>query len=139
MPSYRLASAEGVFLTALLDDAGIDIDSIIGFNFISTDGFGSFMSKSELLDEERYYYPNIHGDNKEEDAVEVKPILATRSYVAAREEALSFRPDIIDKLNAIRLFVGQKILMMPTMVNLLNGFTNLRWKWRRTNRHPNTN
>ena len=108
LPSYRLASAEGVFLTALLDDAGIDIDSIIGFNFISTDGFGSFMSKSELLDEERYYYPNIHGDNKEEDAVEVKPILATRSYVAARGSTELPSWDIIDKLNAIRLFVGQK-------------------------------
>ena len=108
MPSNRLASAEGVFLTDLLNDAEIDIDSIIGFKFISDDGYGSSISKSELLDVKRYYYPNIHEENQEEGAVEVGPMLALRSYVAGRGSTELPSWDIIDDLNTIRLFVGQK-------------------------------
>ncbi len=103
---YRLGAAEGVPLVDLLNDAKIDIDSITGFKFIATDGHASSISKSELLGEERYYYPNIYGDNKEEGAIEVEPILALKSYMQDTGELPSW--DIIDKLNTIRLFVGQK-------------------------------
>ena len=81
---YRLGAAEGVPLVDLLNDAKIDIDSITGFKFIATDGHASSISKSELLGEERYYYPNIYGDNKEEGAIEVEPILALKSYMQDR-------------------------------------------------------
>ena len=61
MPAYRLGAAEGVYLEDILNEAEINIESIEGFKFISTDDYSTTLSKSELFDGQRYYYPNIFG------------------------------------------------------------------------------
>ena len=108
MPAYRLGAAEGVFLDDLLEDAEIDVSKITAFKFVSTDEYAMPISKSELLDVPRYYYPNIFGADQEEGAELVKPMLALKSYVGARGNSEPPSWDMIDDLNTIRLFVGQK-------------------------------
>ena len=108
MPAYRLGAAEGVFLEDLLGNVEIDVSKVTGFKFISTDGQVMPVSKSELLDVPRYYYPNIFGADQEEGAELVKPMLALKSYVGARGNSEPPSWDMMDDLNTIRLFVGQK-------------------------------
>lgn len=106
MPANRLSAAEGVFLTDLLDEAGIDPDRIVNFGFTSTDNFTTNISKNVLL-ADRYYYPNIFGEDQELGAESVKPMLALKSYVGNRNNAELPSWDIIDDLNTVRLFIGQ--------------------------------
>jgi len=108
MPAYRLGAAEGVFLEDILDDADINVDNVSSFKFISTDGQSMTVSRSELLDVPRYYYPNVFSSNPEEGAVPVKPMLALKSYVGARGSSEPPPFEIMDYQNTIRLFVGQK-------------------------------
>ncbi|MGI6514985.1 MAG: hemoblobin-interacting domain-containing protein [Syntrophomonadales bacterium] len=108
MPAYRLGAAEGVYLEDILNAAEINIESINGFKFVSTDKESFPLSKSELFDVQRYYYPNIFLENKEEGAQVVKPMLALKSYVGSRNDSTLPSWDSIDDLNTIRLFVGQK-------------------------------
>ena len=108
MPAYRLGAAEGVYLEDILNEAEINIESIEGFKFISTDDYSTTLSKSELFDGQRYYYPNIFSENKEEGAQVVKPMLALKSCVGERNDSTLPSWDSIDDKDAIRLFIGQK-------------------------------
>lgn len=62
MPSVCINSARGLGLEDLLEDAGIDINSVETFYFYSTDMKDSWyacLTKSYLLDTTRYYYPHL--------------------------------------------------------------------------------
>lgn len=62
MPSVCIDSARGLGLKDLLDDAGIDVNSVETFYFYSTDMKDSWyacLTKSYLLDTTRYYYPHL--------------------------------------------------------------------------------
>ncbi len=62
MPSVCIDSARGVSLRDLLEDAGIDINSVETFYFYSADiksGWYVCLPKSYLMDTTRYYYPNL--------------------------------------------------------------------------------
>lgn len=89
MPAVCLDSAIGVKLTDLLEDAGIDVNSVELFYFYATDvkkGWYQSLPKSFLLDTKRYYYPNLpaHWDYDEQmsvpgavyGAIEVEPVIA---------------------------------------------------------------
>ena len=106
---YRFGAAEGVYLEDILNDAEIDIETINSFKFISseTPPFTASIT-SELLNEQRYYYPNIFSENKEDGAEAVKPMLAVKSYVGDRDVSTLPSWDSIDDENTIRLFFGQK-------------------------------
>jgi len=106
---YRFGAAEGVYLEDILNDAEIDIETINSFKFISseTPPFTASIT-SELLNEQRYYYPNIFSENKEDGAQVVKPMLAVKSYVGDRDVSTLPSWDSIDDENTIRLFFGQK-------------------------------
>ena len=61
-----VVSARGFYLKDLLEYAGIDLNSIYGFEFYTDDQkVGAFTSftKKELLDTPRYYYPNMGVDD----------------------------------------------------------------------------
>ena len=111
--------AKGVKLADLIEDAGIDINSVQKFYFYSTDikkGWYQCLDKSFLLDTPRYYYPNLPSCWDYETntslpeavygAVLVDPIIAYqdnwRRYVAA--------PDTsdYDTSTRFRLLLGQK-------------------------------
>lgn len=106
---YRFGAAEGVYLEDILNDAEIDIETINSFKFISseTPPFTASIT-SELLNEQRYYYPNIFSENKEDGAQVVKPMLAVKSYVGDRDVSTLPSWDSMDDENTIRLFFGQK-------------------------------
>ncbi|WP_051280417.1 Ig-like domain-containing protein [Anaerovorax odorimutans] len=62
LPAICVDSAEGVKLSDLLEDAGIDINSIQKLYFYSTDienGWYQCLDKTYLFDTPRYYYPNL--------------------------------------------------------------------------------
>lgn len=62
MPAVVIDSAKGVKLTDILEDAGIDVNSVEDFYFYSTDikvGWYQRLPKTYLLDTTRYYYPNL--------------------------------------------------------------------------------
>ncbi|MDO4552263.1 MAG: Ig-like domain-containing protein [Bacillota bacterium] len=84
-------SARGIYLTDLLEYAGVDMSSVHSLAFYTDDqtsgAFTSF-TKAELLDRPRYYYPNLaaneetgevyarNGGDVEEGAVQVQPMMA---------------------------------------------------------------
>jgi hypothetical protein len=62
MSAVCLDTAKGVKLKDLLEDAGIDVNSVQKCYFYATDikkGWYQCLDKSFLLDEPRYYYPNL--------------------------------------------------------------------------------
>lgn len=62
-----VVSARGFYISDLLEYAGIDISSIAGFEFYTDDqktGAFTTMTKKELLDNARYYYPNMGVDDE---------------------------------------------------------------------------
>lgn len=61
-----IVSARGFYISDLLEYAGIDLSSISGFEFYTDDqkvGAFTTMTKRELLDSARYYYPNMGVDD----------------------------------------------------------------------------
>ncbi len=65
-PTKKWYTAEGVKLRALLEDAGIDLNSqnICQMNVKASDGYQMTFTKRELLDDIRYYFPGLK-DNHE--------------------------------------------------------------------------
>jgi hypothetical protein len=62
MPAVVIDSGKGVKFADLLADAGIDVNSIEKFYFYATDvkhGWYEDLDKPYLLDNARYYYPNL--------------------------------------------------------------------------------
>jgi hypothetical protein len=107
MPAARLAVAEGVYLDHLFSRVGVNLDYASQFKFISTDGYETPLSKTELFDVPRYYYPQVVAGS-EEGKVPVKPMLALKSYVGPRNVATPPSWESMDDANTLRLFLGQK-------------------------------
>ncbi|MGD0152507.1 MAG: Ig-like domain-containing protein [Thermacetogeniaceae bacterium] len=118
MPAVVIDSARGVRLSDLLADAGIDINSIEIFYFYATDvthGWYEDLTKPYLLDEARYYYPNLptHWDYDTQSsvtgavygAIRVEPMIAYwdnwQRYVAAPDFSVH------DATTRYRLLFGQ--------------------------------
>ncbi len=62
-----VVSARGFYIKDLLSYAGIDLSSIAGFEFYTDDqkvGAFTTITKKELLDTPRYYYPNMGIDDE---------------------------------------------------------------------------
>ena len=62
MPAVVMNSARGVKLTDILEDAGIDLNSVETFYFYCKDVTSTWyqtLPKAYLLDTDRYYYPNL--------------------------------------------------------------------------------
>lgn len=62
MPAIVLNSAIGVKITDILEQSGIDVNSVEAFHFYCTDVSVSWyesMPKTYLLDTKRYYYPKL--------------------------------------------------------------------------------
>ncbi len=118
MPAVVIDSAQGVKLTDLLEDAGIDINSVEAFYFYATDtkvGWYQCLPKSYLLDTTRYYYPNLptHWDSDTHSsipgavygAVQVEPIIATWDNWQRFATAPDF--SVQDTYTRFRLLFGQ--------------------------------
>jgi hypothetical protein len=119
MPAVVLDSAQGVRLVDILENCGIDINSIDKLYFYTTDvnkGWYQSLSKSFLLDTKRYYFPNLptHWDYDEEEAlpgadegaIPVDPIIAVRDYW----KRFATTPDFTQMVesNGFRLVFGQE-------------------------------
>lgn len=119
MPAICIDLAKGVKLTDLLQDAGIDINSVQKFYFYSTDikkGWYQCLDKSSLLDQPRYYYPNLPSQwdyethtalpEAEQGAVRVDAIIAYKDNWKRYADA----PDTsyYDTSTRFRLLFGQK-------------------------------
>lgn len=119
MSAVCVDTAKGVKLTDLLEDAGIDVNSVQKLYFYSTDikkGWYQCLDKSSLLDIPRYYYPNLpsHWDYETSTAlpeavygaVKVDPIIAYKDNWKRYAEA----PDksSYDTSSRFRLLFGQK-------------------------------
>ncbi|MGN1033358.1 MAG: Ig-like domain-containing protein, partial [Intestinibacter sp.] len=89
MPSACVDYATGVRLEDIMDEAGIDLNSVETFYFYTNDnasGYYTSFPKTSLINAERYYYPNLrfNFDNMtgkategwDEDAVEVDAMIA---------------------------------------------------------------
>jgi len=118
LPAICIDSANGVKLTDLLVDAGIDVNSVQKFYFYSTDiknGWYQCLDKSYLLDTPRYYYPNLpsHWDydtQKAKDgalagAVRVDTIIAYKDNWQRYADAPDF--GTYDTSTRFRLLFGQ--------------------------------
>lgn len=92
MPAVCVSSAYGVKVTDLLEAAGIDVNSVEKITFRCMDGYGGEMgktlTKSKLLDTNRYYFPNLatHWDfdtasvtaGATAGAIKVEPMVAVK-------------------------------------------------------------
>ena len=91
-----LAFARGFYIRDLLDYAGVDVNSIASIDFFTKDhSVGAYRSftKYALLDQPRYYFPNLAGDAETGElyawdggddlwvgAYQVEPMLALEDY-----------------------------------------------------------
>lgn len=118
MPAVVIDSARGVRLADLLADAGIDVNSVEGFNFYATDvkkGWYESLTKPFLLDTPRYYYPNLptHWDFETQSAIPGAVFGAVRvdTIIALHDNWKRFAtaPDfsVRDTSSRYRLLFGQ--------------------------------
>lgn len=132
MPAVVIDSAKGVKLTDLLADAGIDVNSVEGFNFYATDVKKSWyesLTKPYLLDTTRYYYPNLptHWDFETQSAipgavygaVRVETIIALHDNWKRFATASDF--SVRDTSTRYRLLFGQ------TDISTRNASRSVKW------------
>lgn len=118
MPAVVIDSARGVKLADLLEDAGIDVNSVESFYFYATDtevGWYQCLPKSYLLDTARYYYPNLpaYWDSDTHSsipgaalgAIQVEPVVA----IWDNWQRFAVAPDfnVRDTSTRFRLLFGQ--------------------------------
>lgn len=118
MPAVVLNSAVGVKITDILEEAGIDVNSVEAFHFYCSDVSASWyesMPKSYLLDVKRYYYPRLPANwdyntatalpGAQEGAQEVQAILALED----NWQRFGLEPDFsdMDTSTRFRLVFGQ--------------------------------
>lgn len=103
MPSVVVVSAKGIRLTDLLAAAGIDVNSVQVIHFTTFDGYdkkNSSLLKTDLIDKNRYYYPNLksHWDTDTasatlgyaKDAKLVAPMIAVQDNWGRQETGPNF-------------------------------------------------
>lgn len=125
MPAVVIDSGKGVKFADLLADAGIDVNSIEKFYFYATDvkhGWYEDLDKPYLLDNARYYYPNLpaHWDygtqmsmpGATSGAIKVDTIIAYQDNWERFVTAPDF--SIHDTSTRFRLLFGQTDASTPT-------------------------
>ncbi|MGI5823175.1 MAG: Ig-like domain-containing protein [Dethiobacteria bacterium] len=125
MPAVVLSSAVGVKITDILQEAGIDVNSVEAFHFYCSDVSTSWyesMPKSYLLDVKRYYYPRLPANwdydtatpvpGAAEGAQEVEAILTLED----NWQRFGLEPDFsnMDGETRFRLIFGQTDTGTPT-------------------------
>lgn len=119
MPAVCLDAAVGVPLRRILEEAGVDVNSVQSFNFYCADVSRTWyasMTKAHLLDLPRFYYPNLpmHWDYEEMKpaqqatlgAVEVEAILALNDKWRRFATDIDFTD--MTESTRYRLLFGQK-------------------------------
>lgn len=117
MPAPNITAAQGIMLKDFLKRLNVDIDSIEKFKFKATDGYVMKITKDELMDTPRYYFPKINEcfdqetypefkAGAEDGKTRVEPMLALQSY----QERFLDRPEYgqMDGTTTIRLCLGQQ-------------------------------
>ena len=118
MPAVVIDSAVGVKLIDIMENAGVDVNSIQGFNFYCTDvtvGYYKSITKPFLLDTARYYYPNLpsHWDNETlssiPGAVYGAERVETMLTLSDNWKRFAVAPDfsVLDTSTRFRLMLGQ--------------------------------
>ena len=122
-----LAFARGFYIRDLLDYAGVDVNSIASIDFFTKDhSVGAYRSftKYALLDQPRYYFPNLAGDAETGElyawdggddlwvgAYQVEPMLALEDYTEWDTAGFDFESYADESLfstgSRFHLFFGQ--------------------------------
>ena len=122
-----LVYARGFYIRDLLDYAGVDVNSIASIDFFTKDhSNGAYRSftKYALLDQPRYYFPNLAadpetgelyawdgGDDLWVGAYQVEPMLALEDYTEWDTSGFDFESYVDESLfstgNRFHLFFGQ--------------------------------
>lgn len=122
-----LAFARGFYIRDLLDYAGVDVNSIASIDFFTKDhSVGAYRSftKYALLDQPRYYFPNLAGDAETGElyawdggddlwvgAYQVEPMLAFEDYTEWDTAGFDFESYADESLfstgSRFHLFFGQ--------------------------------
>ena len=122
-----LAFAHGFYIRDLLDYAGVDVNSIASIDFFTKDhSVGAYRSftKYALLDQPRYYFPNLAGDAETGElyawdggddlwvgAYQVEPMLALEDYTEWDTAGFDFESYADESLfstgSRFHLFFGQ--------------------------------
>ena len=122
-----LAFARGFYIRDLLDYAGVDVNSIASIDFFTKDhSIGAYRSftKYALLDQPRYYFPNLAGDAETGElyawdggddlwvgAYQVEPMLALEDYTEWDTAGFDFESYADESLfstgSRFHLFFGQ--------------------------------
>ena len=123
-----LVYARGFYIRDLLDYAGVDVNSIASIDFFTKDhSNGAYRSftKYALLDQPRYYFPNLAadpetgelyawdgGDDLWVGAYQVEPMLALEDYTEWDTSGFDFESYVDESLfstgNRFHLFFGQQ-------------------------------
>ena len=123
-----LVYAHGFYIRDLLDYAGVDVNSIASIDFFTKDhSNGAYRSftKYALLDQPRYYFPNLAadpetgelyawdgGDDLWVGAYQVEPMLALEDYTEWDTSGFDFESYVDESLfstgNRFHLFFGQQ-------------------------------
>ena len=123
-----LVYARGFYIRDLLDYAGVDVNSIASIDFFTKDhSNGAYRSftKYALLDQPRYYFPNLAadpetgelyawdgGDDLWVSAYQVEPMLALEDYTEWDTSGFDFESYVDESLfstgNRFHLFFGQQ-------------------------------
>ncbi len=101
----KFYATEGVLLTSLLAQAGIDTSNIDKFTFTATDNYARTFTKTYLLDTPRYCYPNLENNLSTEGAIQVQPVLALKSTEFPQYDQVDY--NLADDYFSVRLFFGQ--------------------------------
>lgn len=122
-----LVFARGFYIRDLLDYAGVDVNSIASIDFFTKDhSNGAYRSftKYALLDQPRYYFPNLAGDPETGElyawdggddlwvgAYQVEPMLALEDYTEWDTSGYDFESYVDESLfstgSRFHLFFGQ--------------------------------
>ena len=124
MPAVCLTAAIGVPITRILEEAGVDVNSVQSFNFFCADVAKTWytsMTKTQLLGTPRFYYPNLpkRWDYDEmrslplatADAMEVEAILAVTDKWRRFATELDFTD--MTETTRYRLVFGQADVFAP--------------------------
>lgn len=76
---YVTASGEGIYLTTLIEKAGVSTEQVKSFTFTANDGVNPGKMSYDYLFRARYYWPNYEFANNKVGAVNVYPMLAYAS------------------------------------------------------------
>ena len=98
-PLPRFYAAHGINLHSILEQAGV-LNTAQVISFVSSDGYQASFTREQLLDTQRYYYPQV-AQGSEKGAEPVEPIIA----YAYREASTELEEA---ELNVPCLIFGQK-------------------------------